>query len=529
MGILTYFHRPAGLAYLFGVFVCLTACARIEGLTGGPKDVNPPEVVWEKSSPNLQTSYRPREIRLSFNEFVALNNIQQNLLVTPSLANNPKFKLKGKTLTIQLDDQEVLRESTTYVFQFGESVRDITERNPAKNLRYIFSTGDKIDSLNLSGAVYQSETLEPSKNTLVCVYFGSADSVFTSRKPDLFTRTGDDGSFSLQYLKAGDYRVFALTDNNQNLYYDLPDEAFAFLEFPVQVNADSSRPLKLYLSASPLPAKIARKTLNEGQVKLVFNRKVHSVEWQAEGATYQSSKLYGDSLYLWYQSTDTLRSILSYDGFRDTIELPPYVYRGSETGSFKVRFSTRLIKPDGRLNLECKLPVAGYNPAGFRTVPALPFSIVRDSLDPLTLSLQFSSGRKEKFSLVLDSACVRLLDGAVNQPDSVDITVLKRESLSTLLLRVEGLRPGSSYLIQIREKKRVVAEAYLVPSEAVWSGTFGQLDPGKYQLYLIEDENKDKIWSAGNFSLRRQPEKVRVWQMEELRPDWEIEQKIILE
>ena len=514
---------------LFILSVGISACARIEGLAGGPKDTEPPQVIWEKSSSNLQTSFNPREIRLSFNEYIALNNIQQNLVITPTLQHNPKFRLKGKTLTIQLDEKEVLRENTTYVFQFGESVRDITERNPAKNLKFIFSTGEKIDSLNISGSVFLAETMEPAKNTLVCLYFGESDSAFTQRKPDLFTRTTDNGSFALQYLKAGDYRIFALADNNQNLYYDLPDESFAFLNAPVRLDADTSGPIKLFLSASPLPAKIAHKTSGNGEVRLVFNRKVHSFEWQADSATYRRTKFYGDSLILWYQAMDTIRSILSYDNSRDTLDFPPFKFDQSGSANFRTKISTRLIKPNGRVNLECRLPVSVYNPESIRIVPPLSISVTVDSLDPATLKLDLNTGKREKFYLVLDSACIRLLDGAVNQPDSLEFTVLKREALSTLLLRLEGLKPGFSYLIQIREKKRLVHETYIAPSDSVWSGTFSNLDPGKYQLYLVEDENRNKTWDPGSYPQRRQPEKISVWPMEELRPDWEIEQKITLE
>jgi len=507
----------------------ISACARIEGLTGGPKDTEPPQVIWEKSSSNLQTSFNPREIRLSFSEYIALNNIQQNLVITPTLQHNPKFRLKGKTLTIQLDENEVLRDNTTYVFQFGESVRDITERNPAKNLKFIFSTGEKIDSLGISGSVFLAETMEPAKNTLVSLYFGESDSAFTQRKPDLFTRTSDNGSFSVQYLKAGTYRLFALADNNQNLYYDLPDESFAFMNAPVSLDGDTSGPVNLFMSASPLPAKIARKTGGNGEVRLIFNRKVNSFEWQAESVTYRRTKFYGDSLILWYQAVDSVRSILSYDDSRDSLDLPPFKFDRSRPASFKAKIFTRLIKPNGQVKLECGLPVSMFNPEGIRTYPALPISVVPDSIDPSTLKLDLNTGKREKFYLVLDSACIQLVDGAFNQPDSLEYTVLKREALSTLLLRLQGLKPGISYLIQIREKKRLVHETFIEPSESVWSGTFSNLDPGKYQLYLIEDENKNKTWDPGSYPQRRQPEKISVWPMEELRPDWEIEQKITLE
>jgi hypothetical protein len=211
-------------------------CANAVAPTGGPKDEIPPKVV-EAVPENHSVSFTGKKIEITFDEYITLENANQNVLISPPLNEKPDIKLKNKTVVIKF--KETLAENTTYTINFGTAIKDLHEGNEFKDYVYSFSTGDYIDTLSIAGKVLNAEDKKPIENAYVSLYSAdhdNLDSLPLSAKPDYITKTDKEGNFRLDGLADKKYLVFALKDVNSNLYFDQPNEEVAFLDTLVEAS-----------------------------------------------------------------------------------------------------------------------------------------------------------------------------------------------------------------------------------------------------------------------------------------------------
>ncbi len=155
---LTTTHTWRTAIATLAVALVLTACATIISPQGGPKDETPPALVADKSTANLQTNFKKQRIELTFDEWVQVQDVFNQVLVSPPLRYPYKVSLKQRTVRFDFDEREILRDSATYTINFGAAVKDLTEKNPAENLRFVFSTGPYIDSLSIRGVMVDAVT-----------------------------------------------------------------------------------------------------------------------------------------------------------------------------------------------------------------------------------------------------------------------------------------------------------------------------------------------------------------------------------
>lgn len=217
------------LAALLLVAFLAQQCANAVAPTGGPKDTTPPKVVVAVPE-NNSTGFIGRKIEITFDEFVTLENANQNMLFSPPLAEKPDIKLKDKTLVIRFKGP--LADNTTYTIHFGAAIKDLHEGNQFKDYVYSFSTGDHIDTLCIKGKVLNADDKKPVEDVYVSLYAEreGLDSLPTAIIPDYITKTDKDGQFLLSGLADKRYLLFALKDANNNMYFDQPNEVVAFLD-----------------------------------------------------------------------------------------------------------------------------------------------------------------------------------------------------------------------------------------------------------------------------------------------------------
>ena len=218
-------------------------CAQQGSPTGGPRDEDPPVVV-ESEPPNYSTRFEAKKILITFDEFVVLDNVNQELIVSPPMEEKPEVKLRKKTMVVQFE--EALKDSTTYTFNFGSAIKDLHEGNKLLNFEYVFSTGDVLDSLSVKGTLkYADDLSEPEEPISIMLYDDLRDSVPLIDIPLYVGRSDDSGVFSVNNLRPDTYKVFALKDGNNNFLFDLPSEEIAFLDTSLIVNAEFARQLLL--------------------------------------------------------------------------------------------------------------------------------------------------------------------------------------------------------------------------------------------------------------------------------------------
>ncbi len=213
----------AGLAWV----VAISSCANQGMPTGGPKDSIPP-VLLETSPEFRALNFSGNKVQFTFDEYIIPDDISEKLVVSPPLDKRPTIRTKGKTLIIQFNEE--LRDSTTYSLDFKNSIADNNERNPYKNMRFSFSTGNVYDSLRVAGSLSDAFNLEAIEGGLVLLQKNLHDSAVYRVRPDYIAKTDEKGIFMIDNIAPGRYHLFAINDANSNLTYDEGAEEFAFVD-----------------------------------------------------------------------------------------------------------------------------------------------------------------------------------------------------------------------------------------------------------------------------------------------------------
>ncbi|UOG74983.1 Ig-like domain-containing domain [Hymenobacter tibetensis] len=217
----------ANLLFLLAAGAGLAGCASISSPTGGEKDIIPPTLE-SSTPPNGSRNYKGQVVRLVFSESVQLKDLNKNLIISPALPEDNPYKLREDRTSISLLFDKPLDPNTTYSFNFGNAVTDITESNPATNVVVSFSTGAVLDSGAVRGSVRELLTDKPADAVSVLMYPESDTAGVRRGRPYYLARADKNGAFALRNLKAGRYRIYALADKNQNTRYN-EGEKIAYL------------------------------------------------------------------------------------------------------------------------------------------------------------------------------------------------------------------------------------------------------------------------------------------------------------
>ena len=209
-----------------GAALLLGACASIGRPEGGPRDERPPEFV--RSNPMPGSLHVDRKtINIFFDENVQLDDAFNKVIVSPVQAEAARVSSNGHRVTVQLYDS--LRPNTTYTIDFADAIKDLNEGNILDGFALDFSTGDKIDSLRISGIVLAANNLEPAQGMLVGAYSNLDDTAVHTVRPDRIARTNQYGQFTIRNLAAGNYRIYAINDLNRDWHWDRSEDV-AFLD-----------------------------------------------------------------------------------------------------------------------------------------------------------------------------------------------------------------------------------------------------------------------------------------------------------
>lgn len=214
---------------LWAVIACclsLTGCARMGQPDGGWYDDDPPKVI-ACDPADRQAGVTSKKVTIYFDEFIKLEDATNKVIVSPPQIEMPEIKAQGKKITVQLKDS--LKENTTYTIDFGDAISDNNEGNPMGNFTYSFSTGETIDTCEVSGTVIDASNLEPIKGIMVGLYRAEdPDSVFTTTPMLRISRTDSRGHFVIKGIAPGKYRACALQDADGNFIYSQKSEMIAF-------------------------------------------------------------------------------------------------------------------------------------------------------------------------------------------------------------------------------------------------------------------------------------------------------------
>ncbi len=448
---------------------CISAggsgCAQMGAISGGAKDSLPPVLVSatpKLSSVNISTN----KISLGFDEYIELQELQGNLIISPLPKTSPEISSKLKTVSIKLKD--TLLPNTTYSINFGNAIRDVNEANIFKNFTYVFSTGPVIDSLKISGTVMLAETDKADSTIMVLLYRNANDSSVQKTKPHYMARVNGNGTFTFTNLPNEPFSLYALKDGDGGKTYNSKTELFAFADSLV-VPSQNGQPMALFAyaeekSSKPAGAATAAKPKTPAQKKLrISTRAVSEKQDLRVGLTLELSN-----------------TIKSFD-------------------------SSKIVLTDTNY-----VPLPGV-------------SYIKDS-NFITLNKKWEEDADYRL-IIYTNAVTDIADSSINKTDTLRFKTKKEGEYGNLVLRFKNLPLDKHPVLQFTQNDAVKESFPLTAAE--WR--YKLFPPGEYEIRILYDENKNGQWDPGSYSKKLQPEKVvSLPKKISVRENWDNESEISL-
>ncbi len=519
------------------------ACASVTAPDGGPRDETPPQLIPEESTPNLQTNFEKQPIELTFDEWVVVEDVFNQVVVSPPLEFRPEVSLKRRTVRFDFDPRENLRENATYTIQFGEAVKDLNEKNPAENLRFVFSTGDYLDSLTVSGNIVDAKTEEPVEGALFMLYDNPADSVVRTQRPFYFSKTDKQGNFRIENVRAGIFKGFALKDVDFNYRYNLANEQIGFPDSLIAIN-DSTPSLAIRMFEETRPLRInERDARRYGRAKLTFNRAPRQVAISydeiGQRILYETDK---DTLNVWYDipgAPQRWNLYIQQDTLlNDTVRVDS-VPRAAWLETAKLRLLTRQyrqtpgqLSPVQAIEWQFNHPVADFDTSLIRLYEDTLRTVVQpvislDSLSPRKVMLRHNWKEGMRYELETLPGAFTDFFGLKSDTLTSVYNVALRKNFGSLTLRIEDLNPDTNYVVQLL-RGSVTEDEFEVTGTNSIEKMYKILQPGDYTVQIVTDLDGNGRWSPGSYDMRRQPETIFTKKLEQLRANWEVEATISL-
>lgn len=499
------------------VAVLLTvSCARIVPLTGGDKDVQPPKEL-TSVPPNGSVNMKQQKVVITFDEFIRLNNLGSQLIVSPLMDNKPLITANGKKLIVKFD--EPLKEETTYNLNFGEAIADITENNAAKGFKYVFSTGDLLDSLSYSGNVAQAYDLAAEENVYVMLYDSFYDSIPLKEPPTYIAVTDKTGNFSITNIAQGTYKVFVLDDINSNYLFDLPNEKIGFCTEVVRIDT-SFDGQKLYLFEEDNEKQYVKDVDADtyGKLVITLNRPTADLTITPLNHSFKKSWFIseinekGDSAIYWLTDTegiDTLNILVAdEEHIIDTVEVSL-----AQKETFKDSVLMVNVAVQGKLDLNKYLDVTTLRPVKNYTEANIKLYedsvLVNHKLEAKDKSLrkfsvQYPFQEDKQYQLIMLPNSFEDIYGLVNDTIELRFNTRRQSDYGNIVLR---LQPNfdTQYIVQLYKQDRLVKEDFAQGEKIL---NYNYLLPDDYLLKLVMDNNGDGQWTTGNYLQNQQPERI---------------------
>ncbi|WP_299116221.1 Ig-like domain-containing protein [uncultured Winogradskyella sp.] len=504
-------------------FVILSAillavgCASRSRPSGGKKDVTPPEITSE-SPKNYSTNFRNREIKIYFDEFVKLKDLQKQLIISPPMDTPPVITPLGtasKYITIKIKD--TLADNTTYAINFGQSIVDNNEENPYPYYRYVFSTGETIDSLSVKGAVFDAENR--NADTFISVMLYESDSTYTDsivykEKPKFVTNTLDSlTTFSIDNIKAGTYRLVALKDENANFTYQPKTDKIGYYEGEITVPTDSTYNITLFKET--LDFKVLKPSqIAEQRIMFPFEGELENVEIEVQSDSIKNLEYKltrdkeTDSLYYWFKpkvEVDSALFVVKSENFAETFK---YKFRKADKDSLTVT----PLKPgnlsfNDDITLEATTPFSKIDTTKIKLIDKDSMNVKYDvEYDELYNRYKFKIDAKEsqKYKMELLPSAITDFYGEVNDTLNFSFNTRKKSDFGNI--RVNLINAKFPLIVQlIDDRGKVLYEQYADTYPVV---DFNDIDAKQYQLRAIFDTNKNGKYDSGNYLKKIQPERV---------------------
>lgn len=523
------------IQHLFLIFLVLSfsQCAKKGRPDGGPMDEDAP--IFVTANPPYETiNFDKKEINIYFNEYIKLKDLNKQLIISPPLnpENPPLISPQGtpsKFINIKILD--TLKENSTYIFDFGNSVQDNNESNTLERFKYIFSTGNYIDSLSLSGNVknaFISKSVEDIKLLLYRLDSSYTDSAVYNRKPDYVTSSLDSSNYQFTNLRKGNYLLVALDDVRSDYIFNPETDKIGFLNDTITLPRDSIINHTISIFKEELPYIFRRgKEIRKGQLIFGYKGKPKNLTVETLSAVPDNFKTIifpekgKDTLNLWHSliEKDSLIFKISDNIISDTVTVK---LRKKELDSLKVNEIT-----GGILNLKDTLFFLTNNPVVSIDTSRINFKL-SDSINfPYEA---FISKKENKIGFLFEKKYKKSYKINLYPNALTDIFNTTNDTISSLF-RTRGTEDYGEISVTIQNPKKIpviiqltdINDATIVQETCSENKniSFDLLIPQKYKIRIIYDSNQNGIWDTGSYLEKKQPEHVEYFpETQEVRANW---------
>jgi uncharacterized protein (DUF2141 family) len=521
---------------IFLLILCVS-CAKRGSITGGLKDTLAP--VLKSSFPdNYSTKFQGNKIKLYFDENIKLKNINKQLIISPPMKNDPLIIPTTATKVLTITIKDTLQPNTTYSFNFGQSIADNNEGNPFNQFKYVFSTGDYIDSLALGGRVKDAYNKDVESFVSIMLYEANEkfnDSTIYKEGPRYITNTLDSlKTFRLENLKAGKYFLFAMKDRNNNNKFNPKTELIAFNKTIVTIPNDTVFELELFKEVLPFkafkPSQASGDRLllgYEGKPNSNAERPKITLKNNTEIIPTIVTKLEKkDSLQVWFKplKADSLLVNIEKGNYKKdfTFKLKK---QKNDTLSIKTVQSGALNFRE-RLTLESSTPLVNFDKSRMKLINkdsvAVDFTTTYDDFTQ-QLFIDFKIEEAQKYNLKFMPGAVTDYFEKTNDTLTFITTTKNYSDYGNLTVSLKNINRFPVIIELTNEKGDVVAASEYTESKTEIE--FNLLEPSVYTLRAIYDDNKNKEWDTGTYFEKHQAEEViYLSKGVDIRTNWDVVQ-----
>lgn len=524
------------LIYIVLSIVVISGCAKRGSPTGGPVDSIPPVLI--NASPKINSiNFDSKEIRLTFDEFVKLDNVDEQLIISPPI-NKSSYEVKplnGVTKKVFLEFIDSLETETTYSINFGNSIKDNNEGNPLTFFSYTFSTGETIDSLYVRGNI--SDAFDKETDDYISIHLYRIDSIFNdsiifNNRPTYISNSLDSTSYQFKNIKEGKYLILALKDIDNNYFFDPFYDKIGFIDSLITLPRDSIINFKLFKEETSLiwdkPHFINSEKIGFGYYgKLdLKNIKIESSLPDSVNYTYTKENE-KDTLIFWLSrnSFDSLNFNLIE---KDTTKLVTVKFdRAKDTLIDSLSISpktTSIIHLKETFKLSSNIPLKNIEDSliTVRDIDSLivPFTTsINDNLDQIDIKFEVSPS--DNYRLFILPEAIKDIRGVSNDTLQYNVVSQSLEDYGNVYLDVIR-NSNSKFILQMIDSNGDVIRVFKnVNQDATYN--FDYVRPGKYIFRLIEDANNNDKWDTGNYLKKIKPERVYYFSNElEVRANWDL-------
>ena len=523
-------YRLLYIPIVFLFLLSFTDCAKKGRPSGGLRDTIAP-VILRSAPENFTTNFKNNEIRITFDEFIKLKDISKELIISPPLKYTPVITPLSVSKVLKIKILDTLKDNTTYSFNFGNSILDNNEGNLFPNYKYVFSTGSYIDSLTLKGTAVDALLPVTDFPTTVALYQvdqSYKDSLVFLEKPTYITTTiNETNNFELSNLKQGTYQLIALKEQTRNYTFQPKTDKIGFYKDLITIPTDSLFELRLFKEVpdfKPTRPKLeSSNRISFGYQGKTDNYQITLLTQMEDDFQYQVLKQPGrDTLNFWFKPKVTKDSLVFVTKNKLQIDTTTVRFRELYSDSLRLTaINDRLISLGDTLKLKANTPLVAISSEKISVVTkdslAIDF-VAQINTKENAAQIVFDKQEEQLYSITLRNGA--LTDYLSNTNDSIVYRqqVKPIADFASLNLTLDNADEFPLLIELIDEKFKVVKQTYLEANAPVF---FEHINPGKYFIRLIVDQNKNKVWDPGNFLDKLAPEKVVYYpSIIELRANW---------